>query len=604
VTIFPSAAAPAGRAARADRWRVLLLVLAAAVPYLATLGFGYIYDDTTIVRSNARIRGWLSLVTLWKQSYEVSGGVAHGGLYRPLFMALLAAIWNTLGHVPFWFHLVAVALHVAVTVIVWYMLRRAVGQTAAMLGAAWFAVQPVHVEAVANIANSSEVLVAVWTGLLALFLQKEMRTHAGTVSWRGAIAAAVLYGAACLTKESGFTAAPFALIWVWGWRTPTDGRQSLRQVWRSAARLWRLWLSFAATVTAVVIARVLVLGSLISRGSIAAPGLDTMSASARVTGMLALGPRIGMLLLWPATINPHYGPSTLVSHPAPRAVATIAAIVAAGWAAVVLARRGDRRFLAALACAVIAFLPASNLFTPTGQILAERTLYVASIGAVMILALTVDTLRRRSRAFVIRSRPLIEALPLLVAVLIPVQGVRTFRFAWVWGDHERLFKQMIAADPAGYRGYWLLGMAERYQSHPDSAAIFLQHAYTAFPHDRQLLVDYTETLLRIDRDTLAASVASQLMTWPELRRDPHAVALYLNAMGAAYGPDSVIAAGSRLSARSPSATASLFVGAAYDAIGRRATALETYHAGLRLAPGDSALSARLRAPSAAGQGKR
>jgi len=604
VTLSPSAAAPAGRAARADRWRVVLLVVAAAVPYLATLGFGYIYDDTTIVRSDARIRGWSSLITVWKQSYEVSGGVAHGGLYRPLFMFVLAAIWNTLGHVPFWFHLVAVTLHVAVTVIVWHMLRRAVGQSAAMLGAAWFAVQPVHVEAVANIANSSEVLVAVWTGLLALFLERTMRTHSGTVYWRGAIAAALLYGAACLTKESGFTAAPFALIWVWGWHTPAGGRESIQQVWRSAARLWRLWLSLAATVTGVVIARVLVLGSLISRGSIAAPGLDTMSASARVTGMLALGPRIGMLLLWPGTINPHYGPSTLVSHPATRAAATIAVIIAAGWAAVLLARRGDRRLLAALACAVVAFLPASNLLTPTGQILAERTLYVTSIGVVMILALIVDTLDRRRLSFAIRSRPLIEAIPLFVAVLIPVQGVRTFRFAWVWGDHERLFKHMIAADPAGYRGYWLLGMAERYQSHPDSAVTFLQHAYATFPHDRQLLVDYTETLLRIDRDTLAASVAAQLMTWPELRSDPHAVALYLNATGAAYGPDSVIAAGSRLSAKVPSATASLFVGAAYDAMGRHATALDSYRAGLRLAPGDSALAARLRAPSAAGQGKR
>ena len=604
MAIAPLAAVPAARVDRADHWRAVLLVVVAAVPYLATLGFGFIYDDTTIVRSDPRIRGWFSLVTLWSQSYEVSGGAAHGGLYRPLFMTVLAAIWNMLGHAPFWFHLFAVALHVAVTLIVWRLLRRAVGQRAAIFGAAWFAVQPVHVEAVANIANSSEVLVAVWTGLLALFLQRAMRAHPGTAYWPDAIAAALLYGAACLTKESGFIAAPFALIWVWGWRTPVAERESVRQAWRNAIKLWRLWLSLAVIVGAILIARVLVLGSLVSRGSIAAPGLDTMSASARVTGMLALGPRIAQLLLWPRTINPHYGPSTFVSHPATRALATIAVIVVAGWAAALLARRGDRRLLTALACAVIAFLPASNLLTPTGQILAERTLYVASIGAVMILALIVDALDRRRPALAIRSRSVVEAIPLVVALLIPVQAVRTFRFAGVWGDHETLFRQMIAADPAGYRGYWLLGMAERYNSHPDSAVTFLQHAYAVFPHDRQLLIDYAETLLRAGSDTLAASVAAQLMSWPELRRDPHAVALYLNAMGRAYGPDSVIAAGSRLSARTPSAAASLLVGTAYDATGRHAAALDAYHAGLHLAPGDSALTAKLRVPSAVGWGKR
>src|SRR5207253_6002267 len=104
-------------------------------------------------------------------------------------------------------------------VLVWKLLRRAMGEWPAFLAAAWFAVHPVHVEAVANITNTSEVMVAIWTIVLSLFLLRQGET---SMSWRRSAIAGVLYLAALFSKESGAMAAPVAMLILWGWVTPSE----------------------------------------------------------------------------------------------------------------------------------------------------------------------------------------------------------------------------------------------------------------------------------------------------------------------------------------------------------------------------------------------
>src|SRR5688572_18533002 len=210
---MPTAPSPA-RFSRTNRSTTLLLMLVALMPYLRTLAFGYVMDDTTAIRSNPDIHGWESLARVWMHPY---GGPdsPYFGLYRPLTMTLFAFVWNAGGQWPIWFHLVAILMHALATVLVWRMLERVTGSFPALIAAVWFAVHPVHVEAVANVANSSEVLVAVWTCLLMLHVARAAAT-ADRIGWATAAVAGVLYLAAFLSKESGAVAPALALLWIWG----------------------------------------------------------------------------------------------------------------------------------------------------------------------------------------------------------------------------------------------------------------------------------------------------------------------------------------------------------------------------------------------------
>src|SRR3982750_4848147 len=104
-----------------------VLLIAAVRPFIHTLGFGFVYDDTWIAQHNPAIVGWRSLVTLWQHPYWTDAEGAQAGLYRPVQTALLAIIRNAGGGWPIWFHLYAVLLHAATTLLLWRVLARATG---------------------------------------------------------------------------------------------------------------------------------------------------------------------------------------------------------------------------------------------------------------------------------------------------------------------------------------------------------------------------------------------------------------------------------------------------------------------------------------------
>lgn len=577
---------PPDRFERADSLIRIGLITAAFASFIATLFFGYIYDDTGILVHNQVIHGWHSLIDVWKYPYWTDSS-DNGGLYRPFLMAIFAAIWNGAHKFAIAFHFFVLLAHTGATLLVWSLARRATSRWAAAAAALWFAVHPVHVEAVANIANSSEVLVAVFALILALVVEPPR-------GWRIPICA-MLYAAALLTKESGAMLPALALIAAWGWRS-REGQPLM--IGRARVREWTPMIAaWAAVAIAVAIVRRIVLGGPVSGDSFAAPGIDSLSAGDRIWAMFSLGGRVLRLLVWPGVQNPHYGPSVLpqAHGPTMAGVTTVlvllASLAATGWLAL-RGKRRDARPIAALLWALVAFFPASNLLVPTGQILAERTLYVASVGVALLVAWGIDALL----AVRVVPRRLMAVLTAAVVAVACVRGyVRTREYALVWKTHLRLFTHMIEADSSSYRGHQLLALEMDRLKRPDDAMRLYARAYELAPRDKLLTADYAAFMLEHHRPIDALMLARSLFDRPELHTNPRAVSLLLNSTSAAWGPDSLLVAAKRLDATSPSATSILFVGLANEARHDWSAARRAYAEGLRRTPKDSSLNARMHA---------
>lgn len=481
-----------------SRGLTIALVIAAAAPFLRTLAFGYVLDDTYAIRGNPTLNGWSSLGRVWLEQFGGDGGPFFG-LYRPLTATLFAIVWNAGGKWPLWFHVMAILLHVVATLLVWRLLQRAIARGPALLGATWFAVHPVHVEAVANITNTSEVLVAIWAVLLALHLQRRAATE-GPLSWRAALGAGALYLAAMLSKESGAMAAPVALLVAWGWQ-----RDLAPNVAWIVRRWWRVFVTFAIAVLLVAIVRSLVLGGPVTGQPIAALGIVDMGAAERIGAMMSLIPKIALLLVVPPGVNPHYGPSTFPASRLAAATLGLLLLFAAFAYALVLARRHDRRLLTALGVAVLAFLPASNLLVATGQVLAERTLYLSSAG----IAMAVGTLLERMARFAEtqpRTPLWARAVSLVFLLLAALNAANAIRWTGHWRNHETLFARMIAADPRGYAGYWLSGVEATLQKRPAEGLALFEQAYALEKRDRGLVLDYGASLTNHGQFDRAAAV--------------------------------------------------------------------------------------------------
>ena len=556
-----------------------LLVLAVA-PLLPTLRAAFIYDDTTIIRDNLFLRGWGALGRVWWEPYWPSDGVDALGLYRPLHVALLATVWNASGGSALWFHLYALALAALTAVAVWWMLRRAVGPSAALVGAAWFATHPLHVEAVASVANTSELVVTLCVaGLVWVLGSSEPVPDHPSRDLRRAIAVGLLAGAALSAKESGLLALPLAALTVWGWRRASERAPSPREFVRDN---YRAWCAAFVCIAAVLFARLAVLGAPVSRASIAAEGLSALSGPARVGVMLSLWPRIAGMLAWPASLSPFYGPAIFPEHTAGLAILSAIVAIALVGITVVLVRRGDRRPFVAIGWMALTYFPASNLAAATGQILSDRTLFGATVGVALGIAWALDRLPRCGRRVAV----------VLLAIVIARATIISAHYAVAWTSHRALWTRLAEVSPNEPLSYKLRGIDARARGDTARALPLLERAFAMAPADRQIRLEFGQVQYTTGRYAAAVRTLSPLVHDGDARSDRGFVALYLDAVGRAGGPGAVVRAATPLLHSETAPVAALFLGVAQEQLGNRVAAESAYVAGLRHGAGDSALVSR------------
>jgi len=150
-----------------------LLVALAVVPFLGALRGEFVYDDRTQILENPLIQqpellGQALTQDVW--SFKGERERAWSNYYRPAFVLWLAVNWQLFGPQPEGWHVGNLALHAGVVLLAFALLRRlGVALPGAFFVAALFAVHPVHVESVAWISGSPDLLMSIGIlGALAL----------------------------------------------------------------------------------------------------------------------------------------------------------------------------------------------------------------------------------------------------------------------------------------------------------------------------------------------------------------------------------------------------------------------------------------------------
>jgi Flp pilus assembly protein TadD len=591
---------PARREARLPVWAPpVVLVLAALVPFLGTLRYGFVYDDVPIIVENGYLHAWSGVLSAWRHTYWAAENMVVGGrLFRPTVQSLYSALWNLGGASPWIFHAFLLGLHVAVTIALWRLLRSALPRWCAFLGALLFAADPVHVEAVANIVGTAEVLVALGTLLFVAVLARCLSRNDREVGWSSALLLSASYFLTIGAKESGAALPALAFLWWWGWRP--DASQQRPGFVRVLRAGWRLWLGCALALGAMVMLRHSVVGELGVGSDSVAIGIQGLSAPARAWTMIAAWPLVGALLFWPATLRMHYGHSLVQ----PQSGQTLTAVICLGVVSVaviggmLLARRGERRPLTATAWIVLAYLPASNLLLPTGQLLAERTMYVPSLGAAMLVAGALGALggfaelpaRRDDDAPSGSFAGLTPArVVAAIATILAVAGAtRSALGASVWRNNFSVFTAAIAADPAAYRPYMALGSWYLQKGDTTNAERLFDRAHSLYDRDPALALDFAQLLLARGEKSRALSV---LTPAAHARSDLAMLRVtYLATLLEVRGADSVIAdIRSQHGPDAARATRFLFLARAFERKGQPDSAANVLRAAVDSEPRDGPL---------------
>jgi len=472
---------PHDPAAPAPRRR-LPLALAAGVALLAALVYanalknGVAIDDEYIVMKNPAVRGFSHLHDLllgpyWPQSSE---------LYRPVTLTSFAIDWALTGGSLAWMHAVNALLHAAaaalVALLVW---RLRGGALAAALAGAVFAVHPVHVEAVANLVGRAEIL-ATLAVLLACHLHLS-RGVAAPLRW-GGIAALYLLG---LGAKEISVSLPALLLIV----DAVDGRDERVRPWPLLRRNLGLFAVMGAALVGYVLLRAHVLvGD--TMGTDAAPYLLDVSTADRLATAVRVWPEYLRLMLWPRDLSADWGPDAIipVGWDSPRA--WLGVVVGIGLAACVWASwRRSRWVAAAIAWFAAAVFLVSNLPFAVGVLIAERTLYLPSVGLAFLLPPLVG--------MVARERPAVRrAAAALFAVLLALGAVRTWLRTPVWRSSSAVFDAMVEDHPELWWVEWKAGQLLSKAGRIDEAIPWYHKALAKTGYNHYVLdMDYASLIM-------------------------------------------------------------------------------------------------------------
>ncbi|HEX4601009.1 MAG TPA: hypothetical protein VH116_06435 [Gemmatimonadales bacterium] len=466
------------RATTAATWPRYLYVIVAAcavVIYLGALWNRWAVDDLPIIFSNSFVHSPRALWRAFATSYWPPE--LGGGLYRPLAIASYALDWR-LGSVA-WFHAVNLLWHAAASVAVAVLARHWSGERAALAAGLLFAVHPLHVEAVANIVGRAELMAAVFS-LVAVYAALER----DSLGWSLAASAASL-----LAKENG--AVVVALI-VWGWILGVGRRPSGRRMLAYAVG----WVVLGAVYAVVRSAVLEPYGQIISR---AAQFIGATPLQIRLTAIAAFAD-FARLLVFPATLRVDYSPNERTLVPSPLDARFLVGLACgAVWAGLlVLAwRRGRRVEAYGLGWIGIALLPVANLLFPVGILIAERTLYLPSVG----LALAAG-------AALVRLPP--ARLVPIVGILVTAGAIRTAQRVPVWRNSISVVESELEDSRDSFDGPWRMVGLYLAAHQPDKALAAYRRATAIYDKMPWVYMGGADAALLLGRSALADSMLTRL----------------------------------------------------------------------------------------------
>ncbi|HYC53275.1 MAG TPA: tetratricopeptide repeat protein [Gemmatimonadaceae bacterium] len=429
---------------RRDWWLIALLVAILALAASAnSIPNDFTYDDVYIIQRDARAQTLAGWWTEFASPYWLPRWGGDG--YRPMTRILFRLEWALGTGSPAAFHATNVALHVVGSIAVLWLAGALLPMGAAAIAAGLYAVHPVHTEAIANVVGQSELAVGLLLTLavgIYLYARRAGPLSVAQWTWIG-----VLYAIACFFKEHAIV---LPALLIAAELTVVPDRAPAR------ARLARLRLPvLLLTVVALgyLFARTQVLESV--SGFTPAVPFQTLKLTTanRILTMIGAAPEWLRLLLWPARLMTDYSPPYIDMAEGPSLLQLPGALLLVGLLGLIAAcwRRSPVTSFGLL-WLVITLLPASNFIIPAGILLAERTLLLPSVGAMIALSSAVPWLYER-----VDGRRRMQVAAASVLVLLIALGIgRSVSRNRDWKDNETIFHKGVADVPNSYRLHFLL----------------------------------------------------------------------------------------------------------------------------------------------------
>ncbi|XP_058481831.1 protein O-mannosyl-transferase TMTC1 isoform X2 [Solea solea] len=442
--------------------RYAVLAALCVLCYSNSLHGELVHDDVWAIINNPDVRPGSSLRNIFSNDFwgkRMADNTSHKS-YRPL--CILTFKLNILlgGMAPLYFHMVNVCLHCAVTCLLLHTCQYCVfaDSRLAFLTALLFAVHPVHTEAVSGVVGRADVLACL---LFLLTFLSYIRSVGGCVSedsvpstasvW-SLVISLLLGTCAMLVKETGITVFGVCMLYD---ALVLCHKPLVNHLYgfRPSNLLYSSFIKRACVISGYVVI-IMSLRLWLMGGSMPLFSEQDNPASFSqylLTRILTYSYLLSFnvwLLLAPIMLcyDWQVGSIPLVESLSDlRNVATmLLAIVMISFCLhciLSLQRQESREVLVGLLFLVFPFIPASNLFFNVGFVVAERVLYMPSMGYCILVTHGLG----RLCSLVGRCGTTVLSVSMLLLLLL--FSLKTVQQNYVWLSREALFKSGIQTLP-------------------------------------------------------------------------------------------------------------------------------------------------------------
>jgi tetratricopeptide (TPR) repeat protein len=435
-----------------------LLVGACFAAYANGLTGTFTYDDKAIIRDNARIREPSRVAELFTTPY-FGGPRGTGSNFRPVLLLSYAAQWWVHGKNALAIHVVNLMFHAAATIALGLLfLRIGVPPPASALAALFFALAPVHVEAVTSLVGRGETQTALFILLflhVGLSFAAERRRRLVRV-----LAAALFFALAIFTKESAVVAPALLFLFL----AFVEPGSFPRKLGAAFVKGWPIYAASSAILGGYVALRSWVLGGPFHAATtgifeVENPLAPLPGGARAIHAALVLLHYIGRIV-FPLHLSADESAWSIpvsAAHFSAPAVAAAALLCALLVLALARFPSGSHVAFGVLFFAV-SFLVTANVLFPIGTIFGERIAYLPSAG-ILLAGAAVLADGAPSLAKLSRGRRLAAVA---VALLFSARTV-TRNAAW-WSDLA-IFANSVNVAPGSAKthyneGYILLEIGD------------------------------------------------------------------------------------------------------------------------------------------------
>src|SRR3989338_61517 len=398
---------------------VLAIVLSFAL-FGNGIGGDFVFDDTIVIVGNPLIGDPSKFTEIFTTPYFAYQ--PRPGLYRPLTIASHSLNAFVFGQSPISFHIVNILLHALASFLVFVFIYLLSDRITASLGSLIFMFLPIHVEAVTSIVGRAEILSFIFTlGALLLSIKKRY------------IFASLLFFMGLLSKETAIAFLPIFLFLDFFWHKKT------------AKSVFKSLLFLVPSLGVYALLRYVALGQYFLKND-ATPIYNPIKFAPFLSGIWTSFKVFYLYIqksLYPISLSADYSFNQipLVGNFL-SSIETMLGIVVLIGLLFLLFRSKNLFVKLGIVIFIASYFVVSNWVFKTGTIMAERLMYMPSLGLAMLAAVIMQNLKLKAQ-----NKVLFFALHFSLCALFLWYGWLVIDRNKDWLSNKNLYESSYVAAP-------------------------------------------------------------------------------------------------------------------------------------------------------------